>query len=305
MRQSYWREFPTPIILSVSGRDAERYLHSRLSNDIKILKAGSGCFAGCLTAQGRTEALFAVYRRATEDFLIICDGGEHEAVLSAFRRFIVADRVKVEDLSKQMSLLHLVVNQAELAKVIESAPGAEQFSHLAQNLGLVVNRSRIDQNGVDLIFPMAERENWLQKFSAIKAAALSDDEYLLRRIKSGLPSFPEELNADAIFLESGLKSAISFTKGCYVGQEVMERLDSMGKAPRRLWSAEIEAKSVAAKTEVINTSGEKVGVVVSSAYDSSISKTRAFLYLRNRPENNVESYTCAGAKIGSLTLIER
>ena len=92
--------YPEAIIIKVSGKDAGRYLQARLSNDINKLSEGESCLAACLTPQGKTEALFTVYK-AAEEYLLFCSGGDPETVKAGLARFIVADRVDLEFLSPE------------------------------------------------------------------------------------------------------------------------------------------------------------------------------------------------------------
>jgi folate-binding Fe-S cluster repair protein YgfZ len=100
-------QFPSPIVFAVSGKDSERYLNARLTNNIRTLEINKSCLAAQLSPQGKTEGLFRVYRDQSDHFLLYADGGDSAQILTAFKRYIVADRVEVEDLSNAYRLVHL------------------------------------------------------------------------------------------------------------------------------------------------------------------------------------------------------
>ncbi len=231
--------FLNATVLEVSGRDAQRYLNARLSNDIKKLAPGAGCLAAALTPQGRTQALFAVYRLDAERTLLQCDGGEREMVIAAFKKYLVADQVKVLDRSDELGVAHLSgESPATLEQFLGTSISQEQGSMAPLQLnsghfvgGLLVRRLRFLQDGLDLI---AARSALQQVTSSTTLELLPPSNQLVLRIQASIPAFPEELNEEALFSEAGYREAVAFNKGCYVGQEVVEKVDALGKTARVL-----------------------------------------------------------------------
>ena len=118
------------IILSVSGRDARRYLNSRLTNNIKTLADGEVVSAGLLTPQGKTKAVFQVLSLGQDQFFLICDGGDRAKVMAATRQFIVADRVVVEDQSDNLKKVEELLKECECVEIkdkkMEELSGGEK-----------------------------------------------------------------------------------------------------------------------------------------------------------------------------------
>ena len=154
---------------------------------------------------------------------------------------------------------------------------------------------RLSETGSDCLVLGVASERVSEELRARCGDPLSSDEYRLCRIKQGVPVFPDEANSDTILTEAGLYSAVSFSKGCYVGQEVIERSDAIGKLPRTLELIRLNgASSIEPGTSVVNGSGEAIGKVVSSAVDGAEGATFLFALLRSGKYGSAEPVECAG-----------
>jgi len=126
---------------------------------------------------------------------------------------------------------------------------------------------------------------------------LTEELYERLRIMHGEPAFPSEVNGDVILTETGLFDAVSFTKGCYVGQEVIERSDAIGKLPRSLERIRLGGHAeVAPDTEVLSAVGERLGKVLTCAQGRGGEPTFVFALLRTGKYGIGDLVTCAGAK---------
>lgn len=281
-----WHLFRSAIVLKVSGKDARRYLNSRLSNDLRSAQPGECVRAAALTAQGRVEALFAVFVQPSDTFYLACDGGPREDVAAALKRFIVADRVAVEDVSAHATFLHMACDPSDALSLLKGCGGE------LQQVGAI---RRVSETGSDCLVLGASPERVSQDLSATCGEPLASDEYRLRRIKQGVPAFPDEVNSDTILTEAGLYDSVSFSKGCYVGQEVIERSDAIGKLPRTLELIRLAGSGrIEPGTSVENGSGEAIGKVVSSVVEAAETATFLFALLRSGKYGSAEPVRCAG-----------
>jgi folate-binding protein YgfZ len=216
--------FPNACIFLIHGQDASRYLNARLTNKVPSLEAGKGFWAAGLTPQGRTEFLGFLIKRAEQEYVFVCDAGEIEVIESALLRYKVADRLQCENLSSSFSLFH-VFSQGEIPlEVLE-----KEFEHVD-----IVQNQRGRFSGVDVLIPSPEIRKFQHFCDSQSFVAFSEDAMCAERILSMHPSFPSEWNSRLSFLEHNFRSAVSFDKGCYAGQEVVEKMDSIGKAPKLL-----------------------------------------------------------------------
>ncbi len=281
-----WHILPSAIVLKVSGKDARRYLNSRLSNDLRAAQPGDAVRAAALTAQGRVEGLFTVFVQPSDTFYLACDAGPREEVVAALKRFIVADRVAVEDLSSQASLVHIAAETSQAAALLQSVGG--------ELLGAAAC-ARVSEKGSDCLLLGASHQQLSDSLRAQLREPLSSDEYRLRRLKYGLPVFPDEVNGETILTEAGLYEAVSFTKGCYVGQEVLERSDAIGKLPRALELIRLSGTTAPQPgTAITSSSGEAFGKTVSAAVDAAQGATFLFALLRTGKYGVGDKVGCAG-----------
>jgi len=194
-------------VLSVSGPDAESYLQGQVSQDVASLSVGESAWSLILQPQGKVDAWFRVTRVAEDGFLLDVDAGFGDKLLARVERFMM--RVKV-DLELATWTLHAY--QGELDQALVTAP--------------IVARAA-DGQGVDVIGPDLPSPD-IDEVDATQR--------LRRRIEAGIPAMGSELDESTIPAEAGIVNrSVSFTKGCYTGQELVARVDSRGdNTPRRL-----------------------------------------------------------------------
>ena len=292
---------PTALTFRVEGRDAPRYLNARLSNDIKSLAPWSTCRAAMLTAQGRTQGLFRVLALPEGAYLLLCDGGDRGQVLTALKKFIVADRVTVSDHSGELALVHLAGTLPESSEYRDLTP--QSPSQVAQQGEIYsVFSERGGAGGLDWLIPFTKAKAVTDSLRTSGIKELSSEEAELLRLTSGIPSFPQELNEDSLFSESGIKDALSFRKGCYVGQEVIEKVDAVGKLSRKLVHLCFQGDALPPLGESITYADAVVGKLVSVALDRAAHRSFGFATLKNlsdlTPGCRVD---CAGIKGELLT----
>lgn len=283
--------FPDPIIISVCGVDSPRYLNARLSNDIKLLAPERAIQSAILTPQGKTEGFFNIIK--TDDlFYLYCTGGDFESVVSAFKRFIVADRVSVAAVS-DFELLHIDCPTSE-ACAEPGIPLPENFLTCVQYQSMhIVRTNRIGATGVDVLYPKSMKTLIESKLHQAQSVSLSVDTYELLRIKYGSLSFPQELNAGYLFAESELTHAVSFSKGCYVGQEALEMLAARGKLPARIVKFSVE--NTAALTSGSSlfedaACSKKIGQILSLQFDPRSDRTYGFARVKTAVAGNPTAY---------------
>jgi len=198
-------------LLRLSGADRLRFLNGQVTQDLKKLIPGSAIRSAIITSKGRLEA--DLHIAATPDSLLIeTDLSLRESIRSRIEKFIVADDVTVEDISYSYNLAHF--------PTLTSPP-----SHTpADALHFLCPRFR--EPGIDL---------WIPSTSSWKPAASPLPDWEPLRIARGLPLWGVDVGPDTLPPEAGFESdAISSTKGCYIGQEVISRLRSVGHVNRHL-----------------------------------------------------------------------
>ena len=278
-----WYLQPAPIVFKVTGKDARRYLNNRLSNDLRAAGPGTAVLAGALTPQGRVEGLFTVYVEANDTFYLACDGGERQPLFAALGRYIVADRVSIVDCSSESLVGHI------LGDVNTLAPQEGVF--------LTSPRKRLSAEGRDFLITSPAIAEVKAELLEKLGAPLSQEGYDIARFKGGFVQYPSEVNENIILTEAGLRDAVSFQKGCYVGQEVIERSDAIGKLPRRIERVVFDGLPlISPQASVVGEEGKHIGKVLSVIPCSEASRTYAFALLKTGAYAADGTVRCEGAE---------
>jgi folate-binding protein YgfZ len=217
--------------LRLTGGEAADYLQGQVTNDVVALEPGTGAYAALLNHKGKMLADMRVLR--LDDCLWVDTEPEALAVLVRnVSMYSIGRDVRNEDVSAGYSILSLIGPGAREA--LDIAPPAAEHASVQGEHGLYVSTDL----GVDVIVPAADAAAVRE---ALGVEAVSEEAAECRRIESGRPRFLHDMGTDTIPQEAGLNErAVSFTKGCYVGQETVARLHYKGKPNRHLRGLRLE-----------------------------------------------------------------
>ncbi len=228
--------------LKFAGKDARAFLQALVTNDLDAIAVGSGVDAAYLTPQGRMIAMLRILVSAN-DLLVEAAPGQATELATRFDQLIFTEQVMVSDITDATAVLGVVGGNAAsvVARAIEvdreSVAGLSTLGHVASGDNLVVRVDDAPLPGYEIWAPVAKRPLLIERVVASGAIEIDPllDEAL--RIEAGRPAFGVDMADDTIPLEAGLlERAISTTKGCYVGQEVIIRVlhRGAGRVARRL-----------------------------------------------------------------------
>ena len=268
-------ELAPTVQLAVAGADRASFLQGLLTNDIQALKEGSGCYAAWLTPQGRMLTDMHVLE---SDGMILLDvpAAQADATAARLEQFLFSEDVKLGSLAGALATLwvHGPGAASALERALDGASGLgdwAQYRHAhAAFAGESLVLARIDQLAVPgycAFLSGARRDELLAALEQAGARQVGADATAAARIEAAYPLFGLDMNADTIPLEAGIEArAISTTKGCYVGQEVIIRVlhRGHGRVARKLVTLRLEAGGAEPRSKVF--AGEReVGFVTSSA----------------------------------------
>lgn len=268
--------------LRFEGSDAASFLHALVTNDVEGLAPGRGCYAAWLTPQGRMIADLLLLRDDTGVWAEVPEGMA-PALQARFDQLIFSEDVRVTDVTAEVSAALVVGAQA--ATAVATATGADSaavdalpvFGHLTAGDFRVV---RTDQTALPTF------QVWGPKMSseAISGEIASELIFDALRIEAGRPKFGVDMTTDTIPLEAGLLDrAISQTKGCYVGQEVVVRIlhRGGGKVVRHLMTLEFDesVSEVPGAGTPLSHEGKDVGNVTSAARSLTTGRVIALGYV--------------------------
>jgi tRNA-modifying protein YgfZ len=252
----------------VSDRDRLRFLHNQSTADFEKRQSGEGCDTVFVTSTARTIDL-ATGLILDDEVLLIVSPNRREYLFNWLDRYIFfADRVKLKDVTD--SLASFTLMGAESVGILErlGCPKLTDLPHHSHKLynieGIEVRitvGTELGLPGYRLIVDRAKSAALQQALTNLGAITLDEDAWECLRIAQGRPRPDAELTEDYNPLEVGLWDTISFTKGCYIGQETIARLNTYKGVKQYLWGIKL-AGSVAVGTP-ITVDGEKVGVLTS------------------------------------------
>jgi folate-binding protein YgfZ len=244
--------------LLVSGAEAAEYLQGQLTNDIEAIGPGEGAYAALLDRKGHLQGDMRVLRPGEgPDLLLDTEPEALEAVRRHLGMYKIGRQVDVVDATAERALLSLIGPRA--VEIAGSAVLPENFCEEVTIAGtpvLAVGTA----DGIDLIFEAEARERVTEALLAAGAAEVTPEAVEILRIESGRPRFGAEMGTETMPAEAGIvEGAVSFTKGCYIGQETVARLHYKGKPNRHLRGLKLSGAQGAQPGDPILLGEKEVG----------------------------------------------
>ena len=287
--------------LLVRGDDRASYLQGLLTNDVVGVLPGTGCYAAYLTPQGRMVADMSVLNLGQE-LLLDVHPSVSTMLADRLRAFVFTEEVAVEDMTSRWSAVGVHGPDAAVlaASVVEAAltagpdafqdlVGSPEYHHRTGRFGgaavVAVRSDELGERGFVLYLTSGDGAALRQALAAAGAAELDPATFDLLRVESGRPAFPGDLDGETIPLEAGIEDrAISMTKGCYIGQEVIVRILHRGKGRvgRRLVGLcfEPETAPPAVGAVLLASDGRTSGAVTSAAWSPALGRSIALGYVK-------------------------
>jgi len=302
--------------VAVTGADRVRFLQGMVTNDVKKLSPGQGAYAALLNPQGHILADLRLYC-AEDRFLIDTDADRREKVLEWLQHHIIADRVKLEPLEVYALALQGPRSRPLLEKTLHlDLPALEEFDHLTTNYaGFPIRIVRASSTGEEGYEIWVGEKGLLGVWGAACGQAPTYDmlpcgvealESL--RIEAGTPRYGPDLSEDTLLLEAGLLNAVSFTKGCYVGQENVERTRSHGHVNWKLVGLVVEAPEAPPPGEKLSADEKQVGEITSACVSPTLGMTIALAYVRrevSEPGTKLVLASGPAAEVAALPFYHR
>ncbi len=303
----------------VSGRDRASYLQGLLTNDITSLKAGDGCYAAYLTPQGRMITDLSVYELG-DVILITLGRTETDALLAKLDQFIFSEDVQLGDVTK--TFFGLAVVGPESARMVAAVLDRPQSvlasladqgnlrAHFGGQPAIVLRVSDTGEPGYEVLVDVSQRDGLAAAFRAMGAPDLDPAVADVLRIEAGIPKFHRDMDEETIPLEAGIEArAISLTKGCYVGQEVIIRVlhRGHGRVARKLVGLALDDGIAPPTGTPVAVGAREIGHTTSSCISPALHRPIALAYLHRdflEPGARV-SVSGIGATVTALPFVER
>ncbi len=240
-------------LLEISGPDRLDYLHNQTTNNIKGLSPGQGCNTCIVTPTARLVDLVTAYVTA-DSVLLLASPSPEEIALKSLSRLIAFSNASLANVSDRYTVLTLVGTESVqlLSALNISQPESVQHAHHSSSYEIaedshshrgqlrVARGTDLAAEGYTLIVPEEESAVLWQALVNAGAIPCGTDTWETLRIVEGRPALAQELTQDYNPLEAGLWHSASFTKGCYVGQETIARLETYNGVKQQLWGIELK-----------------------------------------------------------------
>jgi tRNA-modifying protein YgfZ len=218
--------------LLVAGPDAAEYLQGQLTNDIEALGPGEGRYAALLDRKGHMQADMRVLRVAAGEIWIDTEPEGAVAARRHLQTYRIGREVEVADVTAERAILSLIgPRSAEIA----GTPPLPEHACEATSIAGVDCLAAGTRDGIDLIAAASDAERLREALLGAGAVEVGPEAAEILRVEAGVPRFGAEMGTETMPAEAGIvEGAVSFTKGCYIGQETVARLHYKGRPNRRL-----------------------------------------------------------------------
>jgi folate-binding protein YgfZ len=274
-----------------TGRDRVKYLHAITSGNVKDLATGQGTLALLLNPQGRILADLEIYALA-ESILLRSHVSLREQTLATLRKYILGSQVKLEDISDSTG--SAAIEGSRAPTIVQKLCGLElenlpEMSIVEAEIGelpcQLLKRSRFGSSASEFI---VGRESlpalWEQLLAAVRGqggAPIGMATLNSLRLAAGFPWFPADFNDSMIPHEASVETThVSFNKGCYTGQEIVERVRSQGRVNRKRLKLKFSSPAPPPPGTKLYANGAEVGFITSSAYSPDDGVAIGMGYLR-------------------------
>ncbi|MGI8506224.1 MAG: YgfZ/GcvT domain-containing protein [Solirubrobacteraceae bacterium] len=266
--------------LALVGPDAKSFLQGQVSNDVEALTPGRGCYAAFLTPKGKMLGDLRILDTEHE-LLLDTERVALQELFNMIRRFSVGYDVELQKLTVQRGLLSLLGPSADQVAGVQGLTATEH-THTATDVAGIPARAVRTDMGIDLFCDAGDTDSLAQALERAGADPVSDAVADCVRVERGRPRYGIDLDDTVIPQEAGLNArAVSFTKGCYVGQETVARLYYRGKPNRQLRG--LRLSGAAASGAEITLGGRVVGRLGSVAASPTLGRIGLALVRREAP----------------------
>ncbi len=258
-----------------SGEDRARLLHAMTTNHVEGLAEASGCYAFFLNAQGRILGDVNLFRMP-DHFLLDTEPETAGKLREHLDHYIIADDVTLEDVTAGTATIAVEgPRAAELLAALGAPVPDAPYGHLAWEDRIVARVDSTGAGGCFLFLPAGGKMQLIRQLETVGINGAGAEDARVVRLEHGRPRYGEDITEDDVPQETQVLRAVHFNKGCYIGQEIVERIRSRGHVNRLLVRLAIDAAHPPARGAVLPG-----GAITSAAYSPALGKVVALGYVR-------------------------
>ncbi len=263
------------------------FLNGLITNDMKTLGLNSWMPAVFPNVQGRLVAAVRIIR-SNDGFLIDTEHASLETIAKLVGRFTLAGDFQVKDLSSETAMLSVqgrkaaeVVRQALAEKAATVARSAVATAQSEHGQVTVIRATHSGEDGYDLFVDRNAAEHLRDSLIRAGASPFGDEVAEVLRIEAGIPRFGIDMDETKVVTETNLDEAVSFTKGCYIGQEIIARIKYRGHVAKKLTGVLLEQHvALESGAKIHSSDAKEIGAITSSTFSPRLQKTIALSYVK-------------------------
>jgi folate-binding protein YgfZ len=275
-------------LLEVTGRDRAAFLHAMLSNDVKSLPPGGGCQAAFLDVHGKIQFLLTVL--ALDDRIwVVTPGGAAAKANEALDTYLFSEKASFRDATGERSMLMLAGPRARATaeQLTGTAPPEAPWSHVAARLGdadvrLVSGGGETGEAEVWLVSAMADGPSVWRAALEAGARPVGARAHESLRIEAGTPYLGHDVDEGVLLPEIPIERWVSYTKGCYIGQEVVVRIRDRGHVTRHLRGLVLEGQTVPPSGAIVLAGDVEIGKVTTATWSFGLERPIALAFVRRQ-----------------------
>ncbi len=286
-----WLDLSARGKIKLTGDDRARLLHAMTTNHIQQLTPGTGCYAFFLNDKGRVLADANILCRP-DYFLLDVEPETRQPLYQHLDRFIIADDVTIEDATDAVATI--AVEGPQAAALLERAgapiPDAE-YSSIDWNGSVIARLNSTGSPGFFIFVPVSEKAALISRLEAAGAEPADAEAARVVRLEHGKPRYSEDISERFLAQEANQPHALHFSKGCYLGQEIVERVRSRGQIHRVLMPLVLDTNEPPAPGAKLEIDTASVAEITSAAYSPALGKVVALAYVRTEHARPHEQMT--------------
>jgi folate-binding protein YgfZ len=300
--------------LCVLGADRQKFVNGQVTNNVQALKSGEGCYAALVTAKGRVQSDLNIYALANE-ILLDFEPGLSDTVKERLEKYVIADDAQMVDVAPHYGLLSVqgpkavaVIESLQLGLTIPPKPFA-LTSVQDGNLGEIylMNQPRLGTTGFDLFVPSAAvaavADKAIASAKSIGGRACGWQAFEIARVEAGIPRFGADMDETNLAPEAIESRAISYSKGCYIGQEVIARIRTYGQVAKSLRGLRLadDVTTLPKRGDKLFAGDKEVGYITSAVHSPALNANIALGYVRKEVNKTGTQLVVNGA---SATVVD-
>jgi folate-binding protein YgfZ len=279
--------------IRVGGSEAVMFLNGLITNDMKTLGENYWMPAAFPNVQGRLIAAVRVIRLSDEAnaklrFVIDTEAATLQPVLKTIERFTMAGDFQVADITADTAMLSVQGNQAlQIVRtvLVDAITDLKRYGVFETRWGeievIVVRASHTGEDGVDLVVDAQHADELSEALVKAGAIFVGNDAFETLRIEAGVGKFGQDMDETNVITEANLDDAVSFTKGCYIGQEIIARIKYRGHVAKKLTGLRFESDGrVEVGAAIRSAEGKEIGRITSVTFSPKLAGTISLGYVR-------------------------